>query len=147
MFKKEYIKIFLVLIVFLQLFPVFVFAQPILDSNTVSSIKSQEEDLRRNAGFQLTHVGNVVSLGIKAFLSILGILFIILVILGGYYWMTAGGDETKMAKAKDTLKKAIIGLIIIISAYAITAFIFKALDDTAGSGGSGMYGTSYTGGP
>lgn len=145
MFKKKYIKIFLGLIILLQFFPALVFAQPILGDRTVTSIKHQEEALRENAGFQSIHVGNVVSLGIKAFLSILGILFIILVILGGYYWMTAGGDETKMTKAKDTLKKAIIGLIIIISAYAITAFVFKALDDTVGSGGSGMSGSSYTG--
>jgi len=74
-------------------------------------------------------IGGVVSLVIKAFLSILALLFIVLVILGGYYWMSAGGDETKMTKAKDTIQKAIIGLIIIISAYTITVFIFKALEE------------------
>ena len=47
--------------------------------------------------------------------------------------MTAGGDEAKVTKAKETLRRAIIGLMIIIAAYAITVFVFKALP--AGTGG------------
>ena len=82
-------------------------------------------------------IGGVMAVVIKAFLSILGILFLVLVILGGFYWMTAGGDEQKMTKAKDILKKAIIGLIIIVSSYAITAFVFKALDDAGGDSNVG----------
>jgi hypothetical protein len=42
--------------------------------------------------------------------------------------MTAGGNEEKVSKAKTTLYRAIIGLIITISAYAITYFVFGALD-------------------
>ena len=64
---------------------------------------------------------------IGAFLSLLGVIFVILVIYGGFLWMTSGGNETKVIKAKHTLQRAIIGVIIIISAYAITAFVFGAL--------------------
>ena len=41
--------------------------------------------------------------------------------------MTAGGSEDKVALAKNTLTRALIGLIIIIAAYAITYFVFGSL--------------------
>ena len=131
-------KYFQVLFFIFGLFFIFnnVFAAPLLDLSGSGDPDDMVKELSRNAGIDYSsnnNVGSVMATVIKAFLSLLGLLFIILVILGGYYWMTAGGDETKMTKAKDTLKKAIIGLIIIVSAYAITAFVFKALDDTVGS--------------
>jgi len=58
---------------------------------------------------------------------LLGIIFIILMIYAGYNWMTAQGEEEKVTKAKTTIQRAIIGLIIVVSAYAITAFVFKSL--------------------
>jgi hypothetical protein len=41
--------------------------------------------------------------------------------------MTAGGNEEKVGKAKETLWRAVIGLIIVASAYAITYFVFTNL--------------------
>jgi len=61
---------------------------------------------------------------IKAFLGMLGVIFIILIVLAGYNWMTAAGDEQKVEKAKEGIKRAIIGLIIITGSYAIWTFIF-----------------------
>jgi hypothetical protein len=51
----------------------------------------------------------------------------ILMIYGGYNWMTAAGDEQKIDKAKDTIRAAMIGLIIIIAAYAISIFVISRL--------------------
>jgi len=64
---------------------------------------------------------------VKTFLSLLGVIFIGLIIYAGYNWMTAGGDEAKVTKAKDTIRYAIIGLIIIIGSYSIWDFIFNKL--------------------
>jgi amino acid transporter len=77
--------------------------------------------------------GSFVASLIKAFLGILGIIFIILIIYAGYNWLTAGGEEEKVRKAKDTIKRAVIGLIIIAASYAITAFVFKNLPSGTGS--------------
>jgi hypothetical protein len=41
-------------------------------------------------------------------------------------WMTSGGNEERVKKAKQILIAAIIGLVIILSAYAITNFIGTA---------------------
>lgn len=56
-------------------------------------------------------------------LSLVGVLFIILMIYAGILWMTAKGDEKKVEKATSIIKQAIIGIIIVLAAYAITYFI------------------------
>jgi len=77
--------------------------------------------------FENVSVSTIVAKVINAFLSLLGTIFIVLTLLAGYNWMTAGGDESKIQKAKDTLQRAIIGLIVTVSAYSITYTIFKLL--------------------
>src|SRR3989344_1918510 len=52
-------------------------------------------------------------------LSLLGVIFLILMIYGGFLWMTARGDGSQIDKAKGLMTAAIIGLIIVLSAYAI----------------------------
>lgn len=88
-----------------------------------------------SAGFMDTTIGIFMSYVIQGFLGGLGIIFIVLIILGGYNLMTAAGEEEKINKAKDTIVRAIIGLLIIIAAYSITYFVFSSLSDAGGSGG------------
>jgi amino acid transporter len=64
---------------------------------------------------------------INVFLSVLGIIFIVLVVYSGYLWMTAGGEAMKVDKAKKLLGQAVIGLIIVVAAYAITAFVIDRI--------------------
>lgn len=121
------------------------FSQAILDPKALSGMESQTSKLRDRAGYESTGetgVGNVVASVIQGFIALLGIIFVILIIYAGYNWMTAGGDEGKVTKAKDTLQRAIIGLIIIVAAYSITYFVFERLDniDTGGGGGLGSSG-------
>ncbi len=66
-------------------------------------------------------IGNVILI----VTSFLGVIFLALMIMGGFTWMTAMGDEKKATKAKDMLTAAILGLIIVVAAYMITYFVFK----------------------
>ena len=66
-----------------------------------------------------TRIGEVVQLA----LSFLGILAVILILYGGFTWMTAGGDTGKVDKAKKWIINATIGIIIILGAYILTSFI------------------------
>jgi len=61
-----------------------------------------------------------VSIIIRNVLAVIGVLFIALMVYAGFLWMTAGGNEDNIDKAKGLIKAAIIGLFIIVSAYAIT---------------------------
>ena len=100
--------------------PYFVFAD-------TPNVKSVLENLQGNSGYEAatkTSLSGFMGTAVKAFLSLLGIIFVILIILAGYNWMTANGDEEKVKKAQDTIKRAIIGLVIVVSARAIWDFVF-----------------------
>lgn len=60
-------------------------------------------------------------------LSILGTVVVVIMIIAGFEWMTAGGNSDKVDEAKKRITHAIIGLAIILSAYAITNFVVKSL--------------------
>ena len=73
-----------------------------------------------------TTIGKVVGAG----LAFVGIIFFVLMIYGGFTWMMARGDEQQVAKAKELIYAAVIGLIIVLAAYAITAYIGGQLTGT-----------------
>lgn len=70
-----------------------------------------------------TMIGNLINI----LLGSLGIIFVGLVIYAGILYMTASGDDTKVKKAKTLLTQAIIGMIIIVAAYSISAFVIGQL--------------------
>lgn len=67
----------------------------------------------------------VVANSIRVILEFLGVIALVLVIYSGFLWMTAGGNEEKVTKAKTLLSQATIGLVIILSAYSITLMIVR----------------------
>jgi len=64
---------------------------------------------------------------INVLLSVLGVIFFVLVLYGGFLWMTSAGNEEKVKKAKTILTDSVIGLIILLAAYAISRFVIEAL--------------------
>ena len=62
------------------------------------------------------------------FFVLAGVLCIAIIIWAGISYATAGGDEEKVGKAKTRLIYGIIGVAVIIAAYAITQFIAEALN-------------------
>jgi TRAP-type C4-dicarboxylate transport system permease small subunit len=57
---------------------------------------------------------------------LVGVIFLILMVYGGYIWMIARGNDELISKAKDTIRSAIIGIIIVVGAYAITSYLVNA---------------------
>ncbi len=68
---------------------------------------------------------------IQYLLSFLGVIAVCMIIYSGYLWMTAGGNEEKVGKAKKTLTYALVGLLVILFAYTITAFVISRLHGLA----------------
>jgi len=66
---------------------------------------------------------------INAILGLLGIIFLVLTIYAGFLWMTAAGNDDQVSKAKSIITAAIIGIVIIVAAYAITNFVLGAILD------------------
>ncbi|MDD5291300.1 MAG: IPT/TIG domain-containing protein [Patescibacteria group bacterium] len=81
---------------------------------------------------------------IRIALGFLGIIAVGLIIYAGWLYMTAAGEEEKIEKAKKILTGAIIGLVIVLSAFAIASFILnKLLTATTPGAGPGA-GTGVT---
>lgn len=64
---------------------------------------------------------------IKVALGFLGVVAIVIVLIGGFKYMIAGGSDEKTGEAKKYIISGIIGLAIILSAYAITSFVLTSL--------------------
>lgn len=64
---------------------------------------------------------------INVALGLLGIVAVVIILLGGFTWMTAAGNEEKVDKARKLIVAGIIGLAIILSAYAIARFVISSL--------------------
>ncbi len=73
----------------------------------------------------------IVARIIRIALSVVGIIFVCLVVYAGFLWMTAAGRPEPIEKAKKMIKQGVIGLFIILSAYSITTFILNRLLDAA----------------
>lgn len=70
---------------------------------------------------------DAIALTINWILTLLGIFFLVLMIYGGFTWMLAQGNESNIDKAKDIIKAAVIGLVIILASYGVSAFIFTVM--------------------
>lgn len=113
----------------------------IIEANVAGGLTNQ---IGPSTGYtQTVTVGGIVATLIQVALGFLAVIFLILMIVAGFGWMTAAGDEAKVKKARGTIVTAIIGLVIVLAAYSLTYFLFHILPFSVGAGpqgsGSGTY--------
>ncbi|MDD2681112.1 MAG: hypothetical protein PHE20_03375 [Patescibacteria group bacterium] len=72
-------------------------------------------------------LGAIIAIVIQAALGLLGIIFVVIMVFAGYRWMTSAGNEEAVKTSQQMITRAIIGLIIVLMAYAITYFVFGQL--------------------
>ncbi|MCX6746473.1 MAG: hypothetical protein NTX00_05720, partial [Candidatus Parcubacteria bacterium] len=71
---------------------------------------------------------------IRVALGLLGIVAVVIIIYGGVLYLTSMGEPEKIKKAKDLLIAAIIGLVIILTSFAIASFIISSILNATGVG-------------
>lgn len=95
------------------------------------------EEFASTAGLGEADLVDTIAQIIRVALGFLGVIAVIIILLGGFKWMTAGGNDDKVKDAKKLIFSGIIGLVIIISAFAIASFVISSIiTATSGSGGS-----------
>lgn len=105
------------------------------------------EEVAGTAGIQGEEdIRLVIARIINIALSFLGIIALIVVLYGGFTWMTAGGNPDKVDRAKKILINGAIGLTIIFLSWAITSFVISALGQATGVGSGDGSGGGSTGG-
>ncbi len=102
----------------------FVHASPDLTSNLT--------DVNADASLGSEDLTSTIGKLISALLSVLGVIFLLLIIWAGFMWMTAAGEPKKVDKAKEILITSVVGLIILLSAYAISTFVIEQLATATG---------------
>lgn len=65
----------------------------------------------------------VLQNGLNIAYLLAGIIAVIVIIIGGFMYTTSGGDSSGVTKAKNLILYAVVGLIVIIAAFAITNFV------------------------
>ena len=70
---------------------------------------------------------------INVLLGFLGIIAIVIILYGGFVWLTSGGNEEKVGQAKKIISAGIIGLVIIFVAYALATFVINQLMSATGA--------------
>jgi hypothetical protein len=60
---------------------------------------------------------------VRYLMTFLGIIAVIGILLGGFQWLTAAGNEDRVASAKKTLIAGVIGLVAILTAWATVVFV------------------------
>jgi amino acid transporter len=115
-FKKRNLLIPLLSFFLLLSFPYFSFAQEYENELTQGTIIVEEGDLIK-----------IIFEIIRYLLSFLGVAAVLIIIYGGFLWMSAGGNPEKVGKAKKIITQAIIGLIIILLSYSLTMFVIRLI--------------------
>ncbi len=72
-------------------------------------------------------IETMIGLVLEVVLGLLGVIMLVLVIYAGFLWMTAGGKADQVEKAKNIMRNGAVGLVLILSAYAVTVFVINSL--------------------
>ncbi|MBD3251006.1 hypothetical protein GF380_00805, partial [Candidatus Uhrbacteria bacterium] len=101
-----------------------------------SDANQQVQNVEQAAGVQTPNdLPTIIGRLINVFLGLLGIILVIIILYAGFLWMTAGGDSEKVVTAQKWIRNGIIGLLIIVAAFAITQFILGFFADGGFGGG------------
>ncbi|HLC69986.1 MAG TPA: Ig-like domain-containing protein [Patescibacteria group bacterium] len=114
-------------VLFLAVFFVLLFYSFPVEAQTLTSNEAGVGMIEQPLGLPSTDIRIIIARIIRAALGLLGIILLVIIIYAGFLWMTAGGNDEQIGKAKNIIKNGVIGLIIIMSAYAITQFIISSL--------------------
>ncbi len=109
-------------ILFLAQIPVLVSAQGVNPLKSLTDVGQQVYGNASPPDIKVT-IGKVVQI----LLGFIGILFVVLIIVGGFRWMTSGGNEQKIDEAKRLITNATIGLVVVVLAYSIAFSVTKWL--------------------
>lgn len=129
MFKKTVLS---AIVVFLSLFTIFAPQETFAIKDSV--VKQSNGQMSKSIGFatdtaKKTDPRIFISSLIKIALSLIGSIFLVLLLMSGYWLVIARGREDYIEKAQKTALRAVVGIIIVLLSYSITVFVTSALTD------------------
>ena len=107
---------------FLAFFVLFFKTTAVFGSAMESLRKTNEAGFGTNAP-KIDTISQGIGYILGIILSFLGVAFFLLIVYAGFKWMFARDNAGEVVKAREIITSAIIGLIVVLSAYAITIFL------------------------
>lgn len=93
---------------------------------TDTSTKAGVGDVALNkSGGAQTRLTKLVGGFINTAIQILGVIAVILIVYAGGLWLTASGNDQRVATAKKIIISVVIGVIVASSAYGISVFVLR----------------------
>jgi hypothetical protein len=78
-----------------------------------------------------TNVNSIIKTVINVFSFVVGVVAVIMIIVGGFRYITSGGDSGNISSAKNTIIYAIIGLVVVALAQFIVQFVLNKVTPAA----------------
>ncbi len=100
---------------------------PVVEAQQLEADDFFDDEFSDSTGLGQADLKETIGNLIKVFLGFLGVIAVVIVLLGGFKWMTASGNEDKVSDAKKMLIAGVIGLAIILAAYAISRFVIESI--------------------
>ena len=104
----------------------------LLNQDGLTAIGDQTMEFGADAGYNPddmtplpVRIGNIIQIA----LGFVGTLFLILIIVSGFQWMTAGGNATTIETAKKRIINSVVGLLIVLTAFTITLEVLNRTGD------------------
>jgi len=69
------------------------------------------------------NIGNIVGTGLRLILVVAAIVFFFILVIGGIKWIMSGGDKAQTEGARNQITAALVGLVIVFSAWAIASLL------------------------
>lgn len=99
-------------------------------TNDPYGINNVNNGLNGTLGGSNQDLRTVIARVINFALGFLGIIAVVIILFGGFKWMTAAGNEDKVAEARKLLVAGVIGLVIILAAWALSTFLITNISNT-----------------
>ena len=124
----------------IMLAPALVFLPANAQNNDAALWGGKKEDIQQSmpaiAAAETKDPRAIIGAAINVLMGFLGIIAVLIILFGGFKWMTAQGADDKIDEAKKLLAAGIIGLIIIMSAWAIATFVMDQVMTVSGNTGN-----------
>ncbi len=138
--KKHVVSfIFLAIFSLIQLVAISTWAQPALADEALFNGQEGINEIGQVYGNNKTDLRVIVGKIILVVLGFLAAIFLALTIYAGFRYMTAAGNQDQTKKAVAQIRDAVIGLIIVLAAWAITTFVLNAMSWTTGGSPNAWY--------
>lgn|GEM_PF-1127700 len=107
------------------------------------------DDTAQKSGLNVVQSGeagtlNLIGNIINALLGLIGIIFFVQVFWAGFRWMTAQGNDEIIKESKDTIKTAVIGIVVVFLAFVITNFTMNQIQKITSQGTNVNHGQTNT---